>query len=100
GELETGRGLNQEIGLKRPSDTRWGSHFRTLVGLPVIFSSLIEVLGVIEDEGGDSGEANIMLKLIQNFEFAFILKMMTRVLSITNELSIALQRKDQILLMQ
>ncbi|CAN1157896.1 Zinc finger MYM-type protein 1 [Linum perenne] len=95
GELETGRGLNQEIGLKRPSDTRWGSHFRTLVGLPIIFSSLIEVLGVIEDEGGDSGEANIMLKLIQNFEFAFILKMMTRVLSITNELSITLQRKDQ-----
>ncbi|CAN1157893.1 Zinc finger MYM-type protein 1 [Linum perenne] len=94
-ELETGRGLNQEIGLKRPSDTRWGSHFRTLVGLPIIFSSLIEVLGVIEDEGGDSGEANIMLKLIQNFEFAFILKMMTRVLSITNELSITLQRKDQ-----
>ncbi|CAN1157895.1 Zinc finger MYM-type protein 1 [Linum perenne] len=82
GELETGRGLNQEIGLKRPSDTRWGSHFRTLVGLPIIFSSLIEVLGVIEDEGGDS-------------EFAFILKMMTRVLSITNELSITLQRKDQ-----
>ncbi|CAN1289854.1 Zinc finger MYM-type protein 1 [Linum perenne] len=95
GELETGRGLNQEIGLKRPSDTRWGSHFRTLIGLPIIFSSLIEVLGVIEDEGGDSGEANIMLKLIQNFEFAFILKMMTRVLTITNELSIALQRKDQ-----
>ncbi|CAN1826439.1 Zinc finger MYM-type protein 1 [Linum perenne] len=96
GELETGRGLNQEVGLKRPSDTRWGSHFKTLLNLPTIFSSLIDVLGIIEEEGGDSnGEANIMLGLVQTFEFAFILKMMIRVLAITNELSIALQRKDQ-----
>ncbi|CAN1277350.1 hypothetical protein LINPERPRIM_LOCUS16301 [Linum perenne] len=36
-----------------------------------------------------------MLGLVQTFEFAFILKMMIRVLAITNELSIALQRKDQ-----
>ncbi|CAN0917742.1 Zinc finger MYM-type protein 1 [Linum grandiflorum] len=96
GELEMGRGLNQEIGLKRPSDTRWGSHFRILFDLHTIFSSLIVLLGVIEDEGGDSkGEANCMLKLLQSFEFAFILKMMTTVLSITNDLSIALQRKEQ-----
>lgn len=26
GDIETGRGLNQEMGLSRPGDTRWGSH--------------------------------------------------------------------------
>ena len=26
GEIESGRGLNQEMGLARPGDTRWGSH--------------------------------------------------------------------------
>ena len=31
GELESGRGLNQEMGLARPGDTRWGSHYRTIV---------------------------------------------------------------------
>ncbi|WVZ80661.1 LOW QUALITY PROTEIN: hypothetical protein U9M48_028119 [Paspalum notatum var. saurae] len=29
GEIETGQGLNQEMGLARPGDTRWGSHYRT-----------------------------------------------------------------------
>ncbi|KAL5566787.1 hypothetical protein UlMin_029951 [Ulmus minor] len=27
GELSSGKGLNQEIGIKRPCDTRWGTHF-------------------------------------------------------------------------
>ncbi|CAN1241789.1 hypothetical protein LINPERPRIM_LOCUS5094, partial [Linum perenne] len=76
----------QKVGLKRPSDTRWSSHFKTLLNLPTIFSSWIDVLGIIEDEGGDSNcEANVMLGLVQTFEFAFILKMMIRVLAITNE---------------
>uniref|UniRef100_A0A0A9E010 DUF4371 domain-containing protein n=1 Tax=Arundo donax TaxID=35708 RepID=A0A0A9E010_ARUDO len=26
GEIESGRGLNQGMGLARPGDTRWGSH--------------------------------------------------------------------------
>ncbi|CAN1279932.1 hypothetical protein LINPERPRIM_LOCUS17230, partial [Linum perenne] len=86
----------QEVGLKRPSETRWSSHFKTLLNLPSIFLSLIDVLGIIEDERGDSnGEANVMLGLVQTFEFTFILIMMIRVLAITNELSITLQRKDQ-----
>ncbi|CAN1254761.1 Zinc finger MYM-type protein 1 [Linum perenne] len=69
GEIETGRGLNQEISLKRPSDTRWGSHFATIVNLELMFSSLIEVLDVIQ--------------------------LMIEILSITNDLSISLQKKDQ-----
>ncbi|CAN1249545.1 Zinc finger MYM-type protein 1 [Linum perenne] len=70
GEIEIRRGLNQEISLKRPFDTRWGSHFATLVNLELMFSSLIEVLDVIQYDG-DS------------------------VTKVTNDLSIALQKKDQ-----
>ncbi|XP_044336326.1 uncharacterized protein [Triticum aestivum] len=29
GEIEAGQGLNQEMGLARPGDTRWGSHYTT-----------------------------------------------------------------------
>ncbi|CAN0898951.1 Zinc finger MYM-type protein 1 [Linum grandiflorum] len=49
GELGTGRGLNQEIGIKRPSDTRWGSHFGTLVNLDALFA-LYEILKEIEKQ--------------------------------------------------
>ncbi|CAL1403229.1 unnamed protein product [Linum trigynum] len=97
GEAESGRGLNQEIGLKRPGDTRWGSHYGTLVNLTLMFTAVIDGLEVIRNEGTSEakGEAVAMLTLIQTFEFAFILRMMTKVLAITNELSLALQRKDQ-----
>ncbi|CAN1125909.1 Zinc finger MYM-type protein 1 [Linum perenne] len=97
GETETGRGLNQEISLKRPSDTRWGSHFATLVNLELMFSSLIEVLDVIQYDGDSvtKGEAIDMLQKLETFNFVLILKLMIGILSITNDLSIALQKKDQ-----
>ncbi|CAN1244621.1 Zinc finger MYM-type protein 1 [Linum perenne] len=97
GEIETGRGLNQEISLKRPSDTRWGSHFSTLVNLELMFSSLIEVLDVIQYDGDSvtKGEAIDMLQKLETFNFVLILKLMIGILSITNDLSIALQKKDQ-----
>ncbi|CAI0434139.1 unnamed protein product [Linum tenue] len=97
GELETGRGLNQELGLKRHCDTRWGSHFDTLLNLTRIYSSLIECLDIIIWEGNSDAkaDASCLLRLVQNFDFVFILKMMIGVLSITSELSSTLQRKDQ-----
>ena len=33
GVLETSSGLNQDIGLSRPGETRWGSHYRTVVNI-------------------------------------------------------------------
>ncbi|XP_075099316.1 uncharacterized protein LOC142176136 [Nicotiana tabacum] len=44
GEAYTGQGLNQERGLQRPGDTRWGSHFKTLDNLVVLFPSIVNVL--------------------------------------------------------
>ncbi|CAN1169882.1 Zinc finger MYM-type protein 1, partial [Linum perenne] len=95
GELENGRGLNQEIGIKRPCDTRWGSHFATLVNLETLFSTLVHTLRNLEGDRKATAQASVVLIQLEDFEFAFMLKLMIHVLAITNELSIALQNKDQ-----
>ncbi|CAN1142135.1 hypothetical protein LINPERPRIM_LOCUS25865 [Linum perenne] len=95
GELETGRGLNQEIGTKRPCDTRWESHFATLINLETLFSTLVHTLRNLEGDRKATAQASVVLIQLEDFEFAFMLKLMIHVLAITNELSIALQNKDQ-----
>ena len=54
GELSSGQGLNQETTLKRACDTRWGSHYGTLLRLINMFSSMIEVLEIIVEDGSNS----------------------------------------------
>ncbi|XP_070682484.1 uncharacterized protein [Malus domestica] len=96
-ELPSGQGLNQETSLKRASDTRWGSHYGTLVSLVNMFSSVIEVLEMIVDDGvslDQKGEADILLNLLQSFDFVSSLFLMKEILGITNVLSHALQKKD------
>nr|XP_016497878.1 PREDICTED: uncharacterized protein LOC107816656 [Nicotiana tabacum] len=44
GELNTGRGLNQELGLVRDGDTHWGSHYKS-------FGNFIRMFGSIVDHG-------------------------------------------------
>ncbi|XP_077234687.1 uncharacterized protein LOC143876892 [Tasmannia lanceolata] len=99
GELSNGQGLNQETTLKRAGDTRWSSHYRTLVSLEYMFSSIIDVLDLIVKDINLSSdqrhEAHNLLKSLQTFEFAFFLHLMISLLEITNELSQALQRNDQ-----
>lgn len=59
------------------------------------------MLRVIEIEGDDwqnKSQARSLLRIMENFEFVFLLFLMKRVLGIINELSQALQRKDQDLL--
>jgi hypothetical protein len=76
GEIETGRGLNQELGLKRLGDTRWGSHFSSLKNMIVMFPSVIEV---INDNAQNSGKALDRIKAkgvldgIQTFDFVFMM---------------------------
>lgn len=98
GELGTGTGLNQELSLQRPGDTRWGSHYRTLVGLSKMFQSVVKVLEYVEEDGTDDSkrrQANGLLKYFQSFNFAFYLQMMMMILALTNSLSKTLQRKDK-----
>ena len=47
GELKSGQGLNQETSLKRVGDTCWGSHYRTILNLILMFSSTVNVLEMI-----------------------------------------------------
>jgi hypothetical protein len=37
GEISSGRGLNQETSLRRYGDTRWGSHYVTIIRLLAMF---------------------------------------------------------------
>ncbi|XLT58742.1 hypothetical protein HN873_051346, partial [Arachis hypogaea] len=98
GDVSSGRGLNQETTLKRAGDTRWGSHYGTILSLISIFSSMVEVLEVIEEDGNNPeqrAEACQLLNHTQSFEFVFNLHLMKSILGVTNELSQTLQRSDQ-----
>ena len=98
GEIKTGTGLNQEISLQKPGNTRWGSHYKTLLQLGQLFSFVVEVLEYIQDEGSNSTkrqQAYGILKYFDTFDFVFYLQLMLFVLGLTENLSKALQRKDQ-----
>ncbi|KAL5577490.1 hypothetical protein UlMin_019189 [Ulmus minor] len=98
GELSSGKGLNQEIGIKRPCDTRWGTHFGTLVSFITMFSSIVDVLEEITNDRLNSEqkhEASIMLRLVKTYDFVFSLHLMKTILGITNELSQVLQKDVQ-----
>jgi hypothetical protein len=86
------------MNLKRLGDARWSSHYGAIINLIIMFSSIIEVVeDTVEDilYSKQRVEANILIQLLQTFEFAFNLHLMKSVLGITNELSQALQQKDQ-----
>ena len=63
-----------------------------------MYSSIIDVLEIIKEDGSNvdqRAKANGLLHLLEDFDFAFTLHLMKNVLGISNELSQALQRKDQ-----
>jgi len=50
-EIFTGRGLNQELNLKRPGDTHWSSHYGAIISLILMFSSIINAVeDIVEDD--------------------------------------------------
>jgi hypothetical protein len=95
GEISSGRGKQQETSLARQGDTRWGSHYKTLLRIESMWDSVIEVLEIVhQDERNPSGAGGLVEKM-ECFSFVFNMKMMLQILRITNELSLLLQRKDQ-----
>ena len=98
GEISTGRGLNQESSLARPGDTRWGSHLKTLLRIFQMWEAILEVLEIVKQDSVKptcNGGAFGLIGKMQNFDFVFIMFLMIDLLSITDDLSRALQRKDQ-----
>ncbi|XP_042472575.1 zinc finger MYM-type protein 1-like [Zingiber officinale] len=98
GEITSGKGKNQETSLARPGDTRWGSHYLTLLRLCSMWSSVIEVLGNVHDDASYSANKGVAIGLIEkmeSYQFVFVLHLMKYILGITNELSLSLQQGDQ-----
>ncbi|KAJ1255625.1 hypothetical protein BS78_K180300 [Paspalum vaginatum] len=98
GEILTGRGLNQESSLARSGDTRWGSHLKTLLRILVMWEAIIDVLEIVKKDSikpASNGGAFGLIGKMESFDFVFILHLMIELLSMTDMLSRALQRKDQ-----
>jgi hypothetical protein len=95
GEISSGRGQNQETSLARPRDTRWGSHYRTLLRIETMWESIIGVLGIVNQGQRNPSRARGLVANMESFCFVLIMKMMLQILRITNELSLLLQKKDQ-----
>ncbi|KAF8113626.1 hypothetical protein N665_0047s0033 [Sinapis alba] len=98
GTIKTGTGLNQDLSLKRPGNTRWGSHYKTFLRLDEMFTCIIEVLEHVQTEGLDGSkrqQAFGLLKYLHTFDFVFYLQLMLDILGLTNNLSKALQKRDR-----
>ncbi|KAH7650649.1 Ribonuclease H-like protein [Dioscorea alata] len=97
-EIVSGKGKNQESSLARPNDTHWESHYTTILRLICMWTSILEVLQNVHDDGASNDNRGIVASLIdkmENYKFVFVMYLMRRLLGMTNELSLALQQKDQ-----
>ena len=77
----SGQGLNQEKNLKRLGDTRWGSYYGTILNLILMFSVVVDVLEIIEEDGlsNQKVEARSIMRSILSFEFVFALHLMKKI---------------------
>lgn len=73
-EFKNGKGMNQELALKRSRDTPWSSQFNALVNLIIMYASLIEVIETIEEReyAEKRSEATSILIQMRCFEFYFV----------------------------
>ncbi|XP_058736621.1 uncharacterized protein LOC131609016 [Vicia villosa] len=94
GEITQGKSLHQSPSLARPEDIRWGSHYTTLIRLDQIWSFMLEVLSIVDEDGRGPSQAAGLIEKMESFKFAFILNLMLKLFGITNELSKILQTKD------
>ncbi|XP_021724324.1 zinc finger MYM-type protein 1-like [Chenopodium quinoa] len=97
GDIVSGSGLNQELGLKRPGDTRWSSHYKSLSNIILLFPTIVKVLVHIGKHGvsEDKFKAQIVLGQLESFDFVFIAYLMLTIFGYTNDLCVAFQRKEQ-----
>ncbi|XP_021852662.2 uncharacterized protein [Spinacia oleracea] len=98
GEIESGQGLNQELGLGRPGQTRWGSHYKNILNITTLYSTIMKVLEMIGKNplyADDRGKAQAIMEKFESFEFIFMTHLMLEIFGYTEFLSQSLQRKDQ-----
>ena len=83
GELESESGLNQEMGLPRPGDTRWGSHYKTICNIIAMYPSIHEVLVNLGDDPShkaDWTKIHFMVGTFESFEFVVAAHLMFLIL--------------------
>ena len=97
GELESGSGLNQQLGLSRPGDTRCGSHFKTILNVLKLYPTILASLDDIGEfsDSVDRNKAESLTNLLMSFDFVFLAHFMMDIFAITHELNLALQKSDQ-----
>ncbi|XP_066351423.1 uncharacterized protein [Miscanthus floridulus] len=98
GEIESGTGLHQEMGLPRLRDTRWGSHYKTVCSIITMYEAIHDELVDLGDDPAykdDWTKIHFVTGAFENFEFVFFAHLMYIILGYTNELSECLQRRDQ-----
>ncbi|KAK9733740.1 hypothetical protein RND81_04G088900 [Saponaria officinalis] len=97
GEIKSGQGLNQELGLARPGDTRWGSYYKTILNIISLYPSIFEVLIMVGKTGhrDDRLKAQTIMLSFESFQFVFMAQLLIVIFGYTNELCQALQRRDQ-----
>ncbi|KAJ1294689.1 hypothetical protein BS78_01G165000 [Paspalum vaginatum] len=95
GEIFSGKGKHQRTNLVRAGDTRWGSHLTTLARIELMWDSVVKVLSMIHEDERKNSRAGGLVRKMESFSFVLNMKLMLKVLRITNELSQLLQRKDQ-----
>lgn len=97
-ELTGGSGQFQEMSLARPGNTRWGSHLLTITRFINMFNAIIDVLENISEDVVHSNKKSSTLRQMNNkqdFKFVFSLHFMFEILVIADDLSQALQKKDE-----
>jgi hypothetical protein len=98
GDIDTRKGLNQEIGLARPGQTRWGSHYKIVLNIINLYPAIRDVLiSLGEDitQKSDWPKIRVMVLIFESFDFVFSAHLMVIILGYTNDLSLCLQRREQ-----
>jgi hypothetical protein len=86
------------MGLARPRDTRWGSHYKTIFHIIDMHSTIVEVLvtlGNDRTQKDDWPNIHAMTYIIELFEFVFNAHLMLIIFGYTNELSQSFQKREQ-----
>jgi hypothetical protein len=95
GEIFSGKGKHQWTNLVRAGETRWGSHLTTLACIETMWNSVVKVMSMIHEDERNTSQSGGLVRKMESFSFVLNMKLMLKVLRITNELSQLLQRKDQ-----
>uniref|UniRef100_A0A0A9E8I2 DUF4371 domain-containing protein n=1 Tax=Arundo donax TaxID=35708 RepID=A0A0A9E8I2_ARUDO len=95
GQIFSGRGKHQDTTLVRPGDTRWSSHYTTLLRIELMWDAILPVLVFVNEEKRYANNAGGLVHIMESFNFVFIMKLMLKLFRITNELSLLLQKRDQ-----